>query len=133
MPLNSTETGQIRRFGLIALCFFGTLCGVGSWTDKTVPTYLFGTLALLGIGFVLMPGPMRPVHDTWLKIAHGIGRLVTAVMLALCYYVVMTPSAWIKRLAGGRPLPFKPDREAASYWVTRTEGAQPKARFFKRF
>ena len=48
------------------------------------------------------------------------------MILTLAYFLVITPSALIKLLFGGRPLPVKPDKKASSYWVDRTEGVQPK-------
>lgn len=98
-----------------------------------MPTYLFGFLSTLGVGFVLIPSQLRPVYLAWLKIAHLLGRTVTTLVLALAYYTVITPSALIKRLFGGRPIAVKPDREVSSYWVERSEPAQPKERFLKRF
>ena len=76
---------------------------------------------------------MRPVYDAWLKVAHFIGSLITALMLALAYYLVITPVALIKRLFGSRPLPVKPDKNTLSYWVDREEPVQPKERFIKRY
>jgi hypothetical protein len=58
---------------------------------------------------------------------------VNVLVLALAYFLVITPSAWLKRLFGGRPLPVRPDPKASSYWVERDEGAQPNERFLKRF
>ncbi len=124
---------DIRKFGLIALIFFGSLCTIGIWTNKPVPTYIFGALSILGLGFILIPNRLRPVYNAWMKIAHVIGRIITTLVLALAYYLVITPSALIKRVFGGRPLPVRPDKEAKSYWVTRTEPAQPKERFLKRY
>jgi hypothetical protein len=133
MSWNSTETKEIRKFGFIALIFFGALCALGIWKQKVVPTYLFGFLAALGLGFILLPKPLRPLYSGWLKIAHLIGRIITTLVLALAYYLVLTPSALIKRLFGGAPLPLKPDGEVTTYWVTRAEPAQPKERFLRRF
>jgi hypothetical protein len=133
MSSNSTNRAEIRRFGLIALIFFGALCALGLWMKKPVPTFLFGFLSFLGLCFVVIPSPLRPVYTGWLKIAHLVGRVITIVFLSLAYYLVITPSAQIKRVFGGRPLPLKPDKKAPSYWVTRKESAQPKERFLKRF
>jgi len=130
---SSTDTGQIRRFGLIATVFFGTLAGLGLWRAKLFPLFFFGLLALLGLSLALAPEPMRPIYDKWLKVAHFIGRMVTTVMLTLAYYLVLTPAAFLKRIFGGRPLPLKPDPGAITYWVARSEPAQPKERFVKRF
>ncbi|OEU48225.1 MAG: hypothetical protein BA861_09650 [Desulfobacterales bacterium S3730MH5] len=124
---------DIRKFGVTALVFFGCLCGAGIWTDKVVPTYLFGSLSILGLGFILMPGPLKFVYAAWLKIAHFVGKIITTLMLTLAYYLVITPAAFIKRLFGGFPLPVKPDKKVSSYWVARTEPAQPRERFIKRY
>ncbi len=133
MNSSSTNKKEIRKFGIIAFVFFGCLCALGLWRQKPFAIYLFGVLSLLGMGFILLPALLKPVYDAWLRIAHIIGRTVTIVMLTLAYYLVITPSALIKRIVGGRPLPTRPDRERASYWVPRPEPAQPKERFIKRF
>ncbi|MBW1705601.1 MAG: hypothetical protein JRJ86_10610 [Deltaproteobacteria bacterium] len=133
MNSNSIDTKETRKFGLIALIFFGCLFAIGIWVKKPVPIYLFGCLSLLGLAFTLVPGPLRPVHAGWLKIAHFIGRAITALALILAYYLVITPSAFIKRLFGGRPLPVRPDKNVSTYWVERSEPVQPKERFIKRY
>jgi hypothetical protein len=133
MNLTSTKKKEIRKFGIIAFVFFGVLCALGIWREKAAPMYLFGFLSVLGFGFIVMPAPLRPVYDGWLKAAHWIGRVMTAVVLTLAYYLIITPTALLKRIFGGRPLPMKPDKTVSTYWVTRTEPAQPKERFIKRY
>ena len=131
--MNSTDAKQIRTFGLIALIFFGCLCALGIWLEKSLPTYLFGILSALGLGFILFPHQLRPAFVAWLKIAHFFGKLITTLILALAYYLVITPAALIKRIFGGTPLPIKPDKNVSSYWVTRKEAVQSKEQFLKRF
>ena len=133
MNSNSTEKKQIRKFGLIALIFFGALCALGVWKEKFLPTYLFGFLSVLGLGFITVPVPLRPVYKAWLRFAHLISRVITNLILILIYYLVITPSGLLKRLFGGKPLPVKPDKNISSYWVTRPEPAQPSERFLKRY
>ena len=133
MNSNLIEKKQIRIFGLIAFIFFGTLSALGIWKDKFLPTYLFGFLSVLGLGFIVAPIPLKPVYNAWLQIAHLIGRVITNLILILIYYLVITPSGFIKRLFGGKPLPVKPDKNISSYWVTRPEPAQPSERFLKRY
>ena len=124
---------DIRKFGAIALIFFGILFGLGLWREKVAITYFFGLLALLGLGFLLLPSLLKPLYDGWLKIAHLIGRLITLIILTLAYYLVITPSGLIKRVFGGRPIPTSPDKNASSYWVARPEPVQPRERFMKRY
>jgi hypothetical protein len=133
MNLNSTETRDIRRFGIVAFIFFGCLCALGIWKEKPIPTYFFAFLCLMGMALILAPSRSRPVYIGWLKIAHFIGRILTTLILTLSYYLVITPSALIKRLLDGSPLPVRPDKKASSYWVERDESAQPRERFYKRY
>lgn len=133
MTLNSIKIKDIRKFGLIALIFFGILSALGLWKQKPIPIYLFGGLSLLGLCFILIPNKLKPVYILWLKVAHFIGRVVTTFVLALAYYLVITPFALLKRIFGGTPLPLKPDKNADSYWITRREPVQPKERFVKRY
>jgi hypothetical protein len=129
----STDKKEIRRFGAVAFVFFGCLCAAGIWFKKPVPVYLFGALSVFGLTFIAAPLPLRGVYRIWMKAAHFLGTLVTTLILALTYYLVITPAALIKRLAGGRPLPRKPDKQTESYWVTRAEPSQPSERFIKRY
>jgi hypothetical protein len=130
---NSTEPREIRRFGLVALVFFGALCGLAVWRGKTIPSGLFGALGAIGLALALFPGRTGFLYRGWLRVAHFVGRVVTVTILALAYYLVITPAALLKRLFGGRPLPVKPDPQAKSYWVERQEPAQPRERFLKRY
>ncbi|MFC1488234.1 hypothetical protein ACFL6B_00135 [Thermodesulfobacteriota bacterium] len=100
---------------------------------KPLPTYLFGSLCTLGFGFIVIPSRLKPIYEAWLKIAHFINKIVTVLILTLLYYIAITPLAVIKGIFGGRPIPFKPDATVSSYWVDRTEPAQPKERFLKRY
>jgi hypothetical protein len=118
---------------MIALIFFGSLFALGIWKERPLPSYLFGGLSLLGLGFILVPLQLRPIYNAWLKIAHFFGTVITTLMLTCAYYLVITPTALIKRLFGKMPLPLKPDKNVLSYWVARDEPAQPRERFIKRY
>jgi len=133
VSLNSTDTKTIRKFGLVALVFFGCLSALGLWKDKFLPFFLFGLLSAIGLGFLMIPNTLKPVYLGWLKTAQFIGRVFTILVLTLAYYCALFPTALIKRLFGGAPLPVKPDKKSSSYWVTRDEPAQPKERYIKRY
>lgn len=133
MNLNSTNPREIRKFGIIGAIFFGTLFAVALWRDKALAAYFFGFLSFLSIGFIIMPWRLRHVYAAWLKIANFIGLTVTILILTILFYFVISPTALIKKILGGRPLPLKPDDKVSTYWVTRPEPTQPQERFPKRF
>ena len=131
--MNSIEKGKIRHFGFIALAFFGCVFIVALWLKRPLACYFFGTLSTLGLGFILFPQPLGPVYKGWLKIAYFLNQIVVMTMLTVIYYGVITPSAFLKRIFGGRPIALRPDKSASSYWVLRSEPAQPRERFLKRY
>ena len=133
MSLYSIKFFEIRKFGLVSFIFFGCLFLLGVWMKKPIPTYLFGSLTFLGLGFITFPVFLKPIYTVWMKFAHFIGRVITLMILIWAYYFVITPSALIKRVFGGVPLTLKVDKSALSYWVTRSESVQPKERFIKRY
>jgi hypothetical protein len=133
MNSNSIDPREIRKFGVMGFIFFGTFFAVAIWRDKTLAAYFFGLLAVLSSGFILMALQLRPVYAAWLKITRFIGSKVNVLILTILFYFVITPTALLKRIFGGRPLPVKPDPNATTYWVTRLEPAQPKERFPKRY
>jgi hypothetical protein len=133
MNSSLTDSKEIRRFGLIAFLFFGCLCALGFWREKVIITYFFGALSCLGFGFLIFPRPLMPVYKGWVKIANFISKTITTIILTLAYFLVITPSALIKRMFSGRPLPTSPDKNIDSYWVPRDEPSQPKERFIKRY
>ena len=97
----STDTKAIRKFGFIALIFFGSLSTIGLWAERPVATCVFGVLGIVGLGLAALPERLRPVYGAWMKVAHLVGRVVNTLILAIAYYVVITPSALIKRAMGG--------------------------------
>ncbi len=133
MSSNSTDIKKIRQFGLVALIFFGCLSGIGWYTGKLILACVFSLLALLGAGFLSVPGPLSPVYAGWVSVSTWLGKAITVIILTLTYFLVITPYGFIMRLFGGHTLPLRPDKTISSYWVSRTEPAQPKEQFLKRF
>ena len=131
--MNSIEIKEIRKFGLIALFFFGALMGFGIGFHRPLPTYLGGFLMGVGFALVILPGPLRPIYRIWLKVGRFVGQVVTTGVLVLAYYLVITPGGILKWVFGGRPIPLRPDKRSTSYWVPREEPAQPRERFSKRY
>lgn len=133
MNLSLIEVKDVRKFGIIAFPFFGCLACLGYLKHRVLLAPVLSVLSVTGLGFIVMPSRLLPVYRLWVKTALLIGRIVTAIILALAYYLIITPSALMKRCFGGRPIPMKPDPDATSYWVPRSEPAQPKERFLKRY
>jgi hypothetical protein len=111
----SPTARQLRQFGLISLVALPALGWLwGGGLPLVAALAVAGALmALLGLAY---PRSLRPVFLGLSLLAIPIGIVVGEVALAVVYFGVVTPTAWISRRFGHDPLQrnFQPD--AASYW-----------------
>jgi large-conductance mechanosensitive channel len=117
-----TKAGSDRAFGctvgaiLMAIGAAKALVA-GAVTAAALVIFAAGAvLVLLGIG---APSRLSGLNRLWLKIGEVIAKIVNPIVLALLFFLVVTPMALVMRLAGKRPLRLVPDRTAASYWIAR--------------
>ena len=131
--MNSIDTSEVRKFGVACFIVSVVLVSAGLWREKYLPVTLGLIFLFNGLCAVTIPGRFKPFYRIWKKVGFGISRFITGVILSIAYYLVITPSALIKKLIGGAPLNIRPDRNAGTYWVARNEPVQPKDRYIKRF
>ena len=85
------------------------------------PAAAFFALALAA------PGVLGPLNRLWLGFGRLLNRLVSPVILALLFYLVITPIGLVMRLAGHDPLRIRWDTGAATYWIERRPpGPEPE-------
>ena len=126
---------DLRNFGRIAII-----------ASILVATFLYTTKALtlkwcvliVGIGCLFFVCSMLSMIVTkWLYLGltlatFPIGMVVSFVVLAGFYYLVLTPVGLVFRLIGRDSLRRKFDRTAKSYWIARRPADNVK-RYFNQF
>jgi hypothetical protein len=95
--------------------------------------WVFGSLglALIAAGLFL-PAAARSFHAAWMRLAHALGWVNSRILLALLFYLVMTPMGLIQRLAGRDALRRR-GQGASSYWIPRSSPKQSKEQFERLF
>ena len=63
--------------------------------------------------------PLRPLNFVWHRIGLLMFKVVNPVVMAVVYFIAVTPTGILLRLFGKDPLRLKFDRAAASYWIER--------------
>ena len=88
---------------------------------------------LLVVLAVTRPAMLGPIARRWLALAHLISRVVTPLMLALVYFLIVTPMGLLRRTLGKSP--FARDPRAGSYWVPSTPrtASDRRARMQRQF
>lgn len=107
-----------REFGLIVGAIF-TLLGVW-WIYRgkfATAAYLFRisgwTLILLGI---LAPRVLVVPRQFWMKLAEGMGYVSSRIILAIVFFLVLTPIGVVKRALGWDPL-HRRAPSSESFWL----------------
>ncbi len=80
--------------------------------------FVLATLLLIALA-LLRPRLLRPLHTGWMALAFALGALVSRMLLALFFYLILTPIALLLRLLGKDLLQRKIKKEGASYWIRR--------------
>ncbi len=124
---------DLRNFGLT----FGVVAAVVAtflfYRGRTAPSQGFAVASLVFfITAFAAPGILRPAFGPWMKFAEILGYINTRLLLGLFYYVGVTPTGLLLRLAGKDPMTrtFKRKGEA-TYW-SKPPAHIDGARHFKR-
>jgi hypothetical protein len=128
-------TRQLRQFSGIILPLFGLVVAVILWfrlalvLPALVVLILVGVVAAVGL---LRPALARPVYVGWMIAAFPIGWLIGHLMMAMVFFLVLTPIGLCRRLVGRDSLPRRFDRSRTSYWEPRDMAAD-QGRYFRQF
>ena len=108
---------ELREFGLLVGAVFAAIGGWWIYRAKFANvSHLFVVIGALLILFgALAPALLRPVHRGWMALAEGMAFVMTRVILAIVFYLVVTPIGIVRRLSGADPLRRRAS-PAASYW-----------------
>jgi hypothetical protein len=126
---------QLRQFGLIWMgfvAFFGVLAWFKFDNQSLAKGFWIAAVVVPCIGW-LLPSFMRLVFVGMSYLAWPIGFVVSHVVLAGVYYLVLTPIGLLMRLSRYDPMKRRFDREADSYWESRSDEAVQASRYFRQF
>jgi hypothetical protein len=116
------EAGSDRAFGCTVgsiLMAIGAAKAFVAGAVTPIACLIFVAGAVLLLLGIVVPSRLSKVNRLWLKVGTAIAKIVNPIILALMFFLVVTPMAFVMRMAGKRPLHLAPDRSAATYWIKR--------------
>ncbi len=129
-----TGTGSSDRgFGIVAAIVFAV---IGAWPviGGGMPAmWSLGVAALLAGLALIRPRTLAPLNRLWTRFGLLLHRVVSPCVLAMVYYLAVTPIGLLRRLLGHDPLALRLDRAAASYWQKRAPDADRSRSMNKQF
>ncbi len=127
---SSTEA---RWFGLLLLVVFSVLGVVLGWQLRSM--WLAEVMLSIGLALALLyyaVTPLRvPLFRSWMALTMPLGRFVSTGILAVIYFLVLTPIAWFMRALGRDALQRRLDPAAPTYWTAYDPGGY-QDRYFRQ-
>ncbi len=139
LELQTLDVGRkaLRSFGLLVGAVLLGLGGLMLWRRGFAPdagvlaaSVVGGLLMLLGLTF---PRVLRPLYRVWMALAFVLGFVMTRVLLALVFYLAVTPIGVVMRVLGKDSMHRRPDPSAPTYWRPRAPHEGDRERLKKYY
>lgn len=95
-----------------------------------------GRFAVIGLAVSalchLIPSFGRVVYLPWMAVTYALGRIISPIVTAIIFYLLVTPIALINQLMGKDRLRLKKPENASSYFIDHTD-AQDKESMRRQF
>ncbi len=118
---------KIRAFAitlLIAAGVFAALLLLLGRTQAAICLLIAG--AVLGTASYLLTVFGRWIYLLWMVVSYLLGQIVSPIITALIFYLVITPTAFFFRIAGKDNLRLKRNADAESYFVDHPDISDPE-------
>lgn len=115
-PIGSSD----RSFGLVFAAFFAIIAALRLWHGGS-PWPWLGASGAMGVAALAAPGVLAPANRLWFRFGLLLGRVTSPIVMALLFYVVVTPIGLLMRLCGQRPLRLTRSAGQSTYWITRPD------------
>ena len=106
---------ELRIFGCGLAVFLALTAGLAWRRGSGLAPWEFSLAAFLFLLAGLKPDAFKPLHTPWMKAAQSIGKANAYLLMALVYYLLITPYGALIRLLGHDLLDEKL-RDRESYW-----------------
>jgi Saxitoxin biosynthesis operon protein SxtJ len=108
-----------RSFGLVVATFFLIVSLWPLIQGDAIRWWALGVAAVFAALALLWTAALAPLNKLWTKLGMLLYRIVSPGVMALLFYVIVTPIALLMRMLGKDPLRLRRDSDVASYWIHR--------------
>ena len=108
-----------KSFGLL---FFVVFLIIGLWPLKNGESlnFYFITVSVVFLILGLLNSKLlSPLNKSWIKLGEILGIIIAPIVMALVYFVILTPISIIVRVFGKDLLGLKFFKEKDTYWIKR--------------
>ena len=103
------------------------------WKKNNNYNYILFLAAAFFITGLILPSILRPIYKVWMALAVVMNFIMTRVIMAVIFYLIVTPIGLIASLTGKKFLDVKIDKSAKSYWIVREKTSKLKSDYERQF
>ena len=108
-----------RSFGVL---FFVVFLSVGFWPmlNSGTPNYYLILFSLIFLILGLINSKiLSPLNMGWIKLGEILGKIIAPIVMAIVYFLILTPISLLVRLFGKDLIGMKFSNNIKSYWIKR--------------
>jgi hypothetical protein len=125
--------GSPQSFGFVMAGAFAVLAAIGLWRGSAHTLYFVAAAAGFAACALGAPHWLQPLNKLWFRFGLLLNAVVSPLVMALIFFLAITPTALLMRALGKRPLALAFDRDAPSYWIHRTPPGPPPDTLTRQF
>ena len=108
-----------RSFGIL---FFLVFLGFGLWplTKEMNPNIYLIIISVIFLFLGLLNSKLlSPLNNLWIKFGEILGKIIAPIVMAVVYFLILTPISLLVRLFGKDLIGMKFSNNIKSYWIKR--------------
>ncbi|MBL6932646.1 MAG: hypothetical protein ISR45_06815 [Rhodospirillales bacterium] len=121
---DEVKAGSERSFGLVFAVVFIIVALFPLFTmsdqDGQMRVWALIVAAFFIVTALTMPRFLAPLNKLWFKFGLLLHKIVNPLIMGFLFFLTVTPIALIMRALGKTPLKLDFDKNADSYWISRT-------------
>tara|TARA_B100001063_G_scaffold244537_1_gene277548 strand:+ start:730 stop:1113 length:384 start_codon:yes stop_codon:yes gene_type:complete len=108
-----------RSFGILFFIVFFIIGLYPVYVGNSVNIYLILLSILFLVLGILNSKILTPLNIAWLKLGELLGVFISPIIMALIYFLILTPISLIVRIFGKDLLNIKFNSSSKTYWIKR--------------
>ena len=119
-----------KSFGIL---FFIIFLLIALWpliNSQPIRLWALGIASIFLVLGIINSKILTPVKKSWIKFGEILGLIIAPMVMALVYFIFLTPISLILRLFGKDLLGIKVNKKIDSYWIKRKKNIGPMRKQF---
>jgi hypothetical protein len=133
LKIKTPNSQELRSFALTISVALGIVGALVWWRRGPIGFIFIATGAVILLAGLLWPKSLIVLYKAWMTLALVLGFIMSHIILALVYYLVLSPIGLFMKILGKDPLTTGFDPKADSYWIRREKKEWQRENYEKMY